>query len=355
MSMSKPKIFYSASFFDISPARSSLESFTGRLGYEASFSEKEKFAFDMDIALDDTCYRGISNSDIFVMIIGGRNLSSRDMNINIAESQYLKRYEDISKNEFELALSRDIPIYVLVDKAVYLEMETYRRNRDNSSIKYAHVDSINVFQLLERIASKSNKVLLKEFQSMADIEDWLLSQWAMLMRSLIRDRAEDRKLNTISDKVEELAVLNSSLQRYMETVVSSVSKSPDEAKKIINLEKELLETEKNNRKFFNIPFIRKLNMLYDISRDDAKNCFTDAKSLDDLSQKIHDKSRSKILVWHTEDMIKNWKDNPNSVKELNNIREILKLNPLAFEDVSELRMIDKNSNNKSVISTSQAQ
>jgi hypothetical protein len=70
--MAKPRVFVSSTFYDLKHIRSSLDIFIESLGFEPILSEKGDIAYSPDHPLDESCYREVQTSDIFVLIIGGR-------------------------------------------------------------------------------------------------------------------------------------------------------------------------------------------------------------------------------------------------------------------------------------------
>ena len=238
--MAKPRVFISSTFYDLRHIRASLENFVTQMGYEAILSEKGRIAYDPDIPLDESCYREAFNSDILVLIIGGRYGSAASQEQLVTGPDFYERYESITKKEYEAASNRDIPTYILVDNSVYSEYQTYLRNKDSEEVKYAHVDSANVFRLLEQILSKRRNNPVYQFERNTDIEDWLREQWAELFRELINRRSQERQLSSLTAQIKVLSSVSSSLQRYMEEIVRRVSSS-EEAEEIIESEGQKLE------------------------------------------------------------------------------------------------------------------
>ncbi len=70
--MARPRVFVSSTYYDLKHIRSSRENFIESLGFKAILSEKGDIAYTPDIPLDESCYSEVENSDIFVIIIGGR-------------------------------------------------------------------------------------------------------------------------------------------------------------------------------------------------------------------------------------------------------------------------------------------
>lgn len=70
--MPSPRIFVSSTYYDLKRIRASLDLFIDSLGYDPVLSEKGDIAYTHDRPLDESCYREAENSDIFVLIVGGR-------------------------------------------------------------------------------------------------------------------------------------------------------------------------------------------------------------------------------------------------------------------------------------------
>src|SRR5438552_10179566 len=113
--MAKPRIFISSTFYDLKQIRSSLEAFIMGLGFDPVLSEKGSIAYSPDAPLDESCYREAKGCDIFVLIIGGRYGSEVASERGTEEKGFYERYESITRKEYESAVDRDIPIYVLIE------------------------------------------------------------------------------------------------------------------------------------------------------------------------------------------------------------------------------------------------
>ncbi|MCX5864289.1 MAG: DUF4062 domain-containing protein [Deltaproteobacteria bacterium] len=327
--MPRPRIFVSSTFYDLKHIRSSLESFIEGMGYEPVLSEKGKIAYDPDIPLDESCYREATTVDILVLIVGGRyGSASSDVDLE-GIPEFYDRYESITKKEYNAAYSKDIPIYVLVEKNVLTEYETYKKNKGNKTIQYAHVDSVNVFLLLEEIIAMSKNNPIHQFEKHSEIQYWLKEQLAGLFHELINRRSEQKQLSTLSDKVTELASINSSLQRYMEAVVSRVSATEEEANELIQSEKERLDAEKTIREFSKIGLVSELIEMQNVTVEELVKMYKEASSIDDIAA-----GAAKILGEDGPDrLIKYWKDEyPKAIERINLARSILGENPLKFEE-----------------------
>ena len=236
--MARPRIFVSSTYYDLKHIRSSLDNFIESQGYDSVLSEKGDIAYAPDVPLDESCYREASGADIFVLIIGGRYGSSASNEDKKPSRSFFDRYDSITKKEYDEAWSRDIPIYILIEQNVYSEYQTYLRNKTNNNIQYAHVDSINIFQVIEEILAKPRNNPVKTFERFPEIEVWLREQWAGLFRELLQRMSNQKQISNLSSQVDTLGAINSTLQRYLEVVISKVS--PDDAPQLIKSEHERL-------------------------------------------------------------------------------------------------------------------
>src|SRR5258708_25830766 len=181
--MARPRIFVSSTYYDLKHIRSSLENFIEALGYDSVLSEKGDIAYSPEIPLDESCYRVVRNTDVFVLIIGGRYGAERSESRNQPlPKTFFDRYDSITKEEYKSAVEKDVPIYVLIEKSVYSDFETYLKNKPNTTIEYAHVDSVNIFHLIEDIRAEPRNNPIYQFDKYAEIEFWLKEQWAGMFR-----------------------------------------------------------------------------------------------------------------------------------------------------------------------------
>ena len=182
------RVFVSSTHDDLEHIWSPLERLITSLGYDPVLSDRGNIAYVPDRALDESCYEEVRSCDIFVLIIGGRyGSAASDNDINLPPD-FFDEYDSITRKEYRAAVDVDLPMYIFIKHAVYSEFSTYQRNRANRSVKYAHVDSINVFRFIEEILAQPRNNPIRPFESYADIEEWLKLQLAGFFRQLIRAR-----------------------------------------------------------------------------------------------------------------------------------------------------------------------
>lgn len=231
--MAKPRIFVSSTYYDLKHIRNGLESFISQFGYESVLFESGDIPFEYTQPLDESCYHEIESCHMLVLIIGGRygsQVSETSTDEERVDVDAL--YQSITKKEYETARSKDIPIYIFVEKAVMAEFQTYKENKKNTSVNYAHVDSVGVFVLLEEIIQQRRNNLIREFEKIDDITSWLQDQWAGLFAEFLSKKSAQTTLRNLSSQVDELRQLSDVLKSYNESIIKAVE--PDGFEDIIS-------------------------------------------------------------------------------------------------------------------------
>ena len=330
--MPRPRIFVSSTYYDLKHVRSSLDNFIESLGFDSVLSEKGDIAYSPDIPLDESCYREASSSDVFVLIVGGRYGSSASSEEKQPSRLFFERYDSITRKEYDSACSRDIPVYILIEQNVYTEYHTYLRNKDNEEIHYAHVDSINIFQLIEDILSKPRNNPVKTFERFPEIENWLREQWAGLFRDLLQRMSGQKQIASLSAQVETLSAINATLQTYLEAIVTKVS--PDEATELIESERnrleeiEQLEALKQSA-FFNKAFIVGPRPRIEHFREALQN----TESFIDFAEKIGELSDDPGITDTVLHVLR--LDDEDPINDLNEARTILGKKPFKDEEFTK--------------------
>lgn len=244
--MPRPRIFISSTYYDLKHIRASLDLFIDSLGYDSVLSEKGDIAYTHDKPLDESCYREVENSDIFVLIIGGR-YGSEASNTSRTQGKSQDRYESITKKEFESAIIKDIPAYILIEKGVHLEYRTFLRNKDRQDVSYAHVDSANIFRFIDEILSLPRNNPVQSFEKFDEVESWLREQWAGLFREMLRKQSQQQQMTGLSAQIAELKETNETLRRYLEAVMTGAT--PKETSELIESEERRLEAVRMTERF----------------------------------------------------------------------------------------------------------
>ena len=256
------------------------------MGYEPILFESGDIPFHHDKPLDISCYKEIENSHMQVLIIGGRYGSkvSEEVHENkeIEEEDIYKHFNSITRKEYLTAREKGIPIFIFVEKGVFAEYQTFKQNRKNESIVYAHVDNVNVFRLLDEIINQRTNNFVKDFEHVDDIQNWLTFQWAGLFADFLTNRSSQLKLKNLSSEIADLKAINSALKEYTEAIMKSIK--PDDYTEIIEKEqrKMLLRTAVRFRRE---PMIRHIldNYLEEKERPLPKELFMKFKDSEDIN------------------------------------------------------------------------
>ena len=256
--MAKPRVFVSSTYYDLKHIRNNLEAFINQMGYEPVLFESGDIPFQNDIPLDESCYQEIENAHIQILIIGGRygsKTSEKGHKSSVPKAGLEKQYEfynSITVKEYHVARERNIPIFIFVEKGVYAEYQTYKHNKENNSINYAHVDNINIFKLIDEIISQRVGSYIKDFENFDDIQNWLKEQWAGLFADFLLKKSNQVNLKSLSSEIGELKGVTNALKEYSEIIMKKLI--PATSKQIIAKEdrKILLSSA---RRFFNEPMI----------------------------------------------------------------------------------------------------
>ncbi|WP_409289509.1 hypothetical protein, partial [Pseudomonas sp. KCJK8927] len=126
-----------------------------------------------------------------------------------------------------------------IEKNVHSEYHTYKKNRHNKDISYAHVDNVNIFKLIDDIYSQIRNNIIRHFEKFDDLSSWLRDQWAGLFADLLTTRKRDHDLEDLSSQVAGLKDLSSVLKSYTESIMSKLQ--PDNFEQIISSSNNVLK------------------------------------------------------------------------------------------------------------------
>lgn len=313
--MAKPRIFISSTYYDLKHIRYSLDIFISNLGYETILSEKGDIAYAFDLQLDESCYKEVNNVDIFVLIIGGRYGSEVSNGEKKPEKKFYDRYESITKREFDTAINKDIPTYILIESNVYSEYRTFLKNKKNDSISYAHVDSVNIFHFIEDIMSKPRNNPIKSFEKFDEIEYWLKEQWAGLFKDLIIRRVNQNQIKNLTSEIGELQDINKTLKTYLEEILKANKTLNSD--KVIKDEDKRLTTRFITRNLESNRWYKQCMEYYEISKDEFIENLKKAKDIESYIESFNGNVREEVasLLYNTEE----------AVEDVNKLRELFGL------------------------------
>lgn len=320
--MAKPRIFVSSTYYDLKHIRASLSLFIDSLGYESILFEKGQIAFVSDDPLDISCYREAETADIFVLIIGGRYGSETSTEKIDSDKNQYTNYNSITRKEYETASENHIPTYILIEKGVYAEYQTYKRNKKNTDIEYAHVDNINIFKLIDDIHKKPNNNPIFSFEKYNEIEDWLRDQWAGLFKDFLVKRGNIKKLESLQSQIRHLETLNLTLKNYLEVLL--YADKDLETQNIIQKENEKISKSQLIEQFHNLFIVSYLFDGNTLNNEQAEELISILKISEDPIDFMH----------------RLFRQFPISSNTYNKAINLLKERNKAFlNDINELRII----------------
>jgi len=337
--MAKPRIFISSTYYDLKHIRSSLDVFIDNLGFEPVLSEKGDIAYTHDRPLDESCYREAENSDLFVLIVGGRYGSESSNSNKKKETGFFNRYESITKKEFDSAITRDIPVYILIEKGVYAEFQTFLRNKEKADLNYAHVDSVNIFLFIEEILAKPRNNPIQTFEKFEEISDWLKEQWAGLFREFLRKQFQHKQISSLSLQVGELKEINETLKTYLEALMTGLHK--DQIPKLIENEERRLDELRKHELLRNNRWVRHVSEYCKLDFAVVIRAITECKDFAGFFDRLRKSGGNIEEIGHAESLLLT---NGQAMADFNEAREIIDLAPVEFPiilDPSENRFINE--------------
>ena len=248
-----PRVFVSSTYYDLKYVRERLEKFIDNFGFESVLFESDKVTYQQEKELDQSAYYEVSLCHIMILIIGGRYGSpSTTTNIEEERRKYDESYVSITRKEFETAISKNIPVFIFVDKNVFSEYQTYKENQEifdtqySSSekiakgipqFKFAHVDHVNVFRFLDLVRNKP----IKTFEKVEEIESYIKTQLSglfYLYLESLKKKSDDKK---ILDTVSQLNNVILSMNEMMKSVGGKILQDDKvEYEKVINSQFSIL-------------------------------------------------------------------------------------------------------------------
>ena len=298
--MAKPRIFISSTFFDLRQVRADIDRFVKDLGYEPVRNEQGNIPYGKEEKLEEYCYKEISNIDILISIIGGR-FGSPSTHDNYS----------ISQMEIKTALNLDKQVFIFIDKNVYSEYRTYLSNKTTKTVKYHYVDNIKIYEFIEQLETLPKNNPIQGFESSEDIVHFLKEQWAGLFQGFLQEQRRLKEVNLLQGLENTASTLNQ-LINYL----------TEERKGAVSTIRDILIT--------NHPAFERLGKLLGVQ------------------YRIFFLSRQELTRWlkaRTYEALADSKwDNPQEEEWLmavNKKQYVLKVNSVLFDEVGNLRPIQK--------------
>jgi len=211
--MAIPRVFVASTCYDLKYIRGNLQYFVRSLGYEPVLSEAGDVFYNPKKHTHDSCVSEVTTCQLFVLIIGGR-----------FGGLYKESDKSITNAEYEQAVAHHIPVFTLVEQAVYAEHHVYVKNRDKGkidarAITYPAADSTKIFDFIDDVRKASFNNAIQPFQDFADIESYLRKQWAGLVFSFLSRQAEEDR---VADVMGHIARIGDKIEFLSQQILKSV-------------------------------------------------------------------------------------------------------------------------------------
>jgi phosphoserine phosphatase len=195
--MSKPTVFLSSTYVDLSQTRGLVARFIDSYGLEPIMFEDGGIYFDWKKPIDVSCFDAVKQSSMYILIIGGRYGSPTSDD----KEKGIKKYTSVTAKEYETAKIEQIPIFIFIKQEVLIEFQTYADNKTNEHIKYAQVDSVLIYEFIDKIFNETQSRFVFRYSEADDIIDGLRSQFAGMLRQYI-DNSKSIASNSLSSSTD---------------------------------------------------------------------------------------------------------------------------------------------------------
>lgn len=208
--MAAPRVFVSSTCYDLKYIRENLKYFIRTLGYEPVLSEEGNVFYNPTMHTHDACIAEVPNTQIFVLIIGGR-----------FGGDFKGEKHSITNAEYKEAVRLGIPVFALVEQQVYSDHYVFGKNRkvDLTNFVFPSVDDIRIFQFIDDVRKNSINNAIVPFRDFADIESYLRQQWAGMMYAYLTTENESKRLSRTLTGLEEV---NSRIELISKKILESV-------------------------------------------------------------------------------------------------------------------------------------
>jgi hypothetical protein len=362
----QPRVFVSSTYYDLKYVRDRIELFLKRFSFEPVLFESDKVTFEHNKPLDSSCYDEVRLCHMFILIVGGRYGSPSTSH---RQEEFQKRYEDefisITRKEYETAVKNNMPTFIFIDKNVYSEYQTFKKNQvffekiikekkiENKEFSFAHVDNQNVFYFIDLLQQKA----IKQFDTVDEIENYLSSQFSGMFFLYLKQLQETASNQKIIDTINELNTVVNRMNTMVDGIGKEVIKQPGELEEINKKQFEVIAR--------NFSQVFSENEIMTYTKDDIILNDTQEEIIADIfcSEIIFSKFLNEFLTRRKKedkvsestriaykDIILNSVNTKLSEKEISLIIEDIDLDRIARRYNNELKpFIDADPNNKDIL------
>lgn len=168
-----------------------MKFFISTVGFQPVLSEESDALYNPNQNTHGAVIGGVESCQLFILVIGGRQGNKMQKEVDAL----------VVNTEFEEAIAKRIPVFVLIEREVYAEHFVYLKNRGNQLIKYSAVDNVRIFDFIEHVKQHVTFNDIMPFNDFTDVEAFLKTQWAELMYYFLMNDVEFRKIKSLLNKI----------------------------------------------------------------------------------------------------------------------------------------------------------
>lgn len=186
--MANLRVFVSSTYYDLHHVRNDLYTFIKGMGYEPVMHDKGGIPYTQETTLEESCYTELQTCDIVICIIGNK----------YGTESMLGNYS-ITMEELKTAIKARKKVYTYIVKDVYIENQTYEKNKDSGLFKPAFADDIRIHEFISELKATIKNSPIQSFEAVADIITNLKSQFSGLFQHLLAQEASATESKTVYD------------------------------------------------------------------------------------------------------------------------------------------------------------
>lgn len=213
--MAIPRVFISSTCYDLKHIRENLKYFVKTIGYEPVLSDDGDVYYSVDAHTHDACLSEVATCQLFILIIGGRY-----------GGEHNDKEGSITNNEYREAVKNKIPIFALVESAVYSDHHTYLSNKNCNpdfyeKIAYTSIDNIKIFGFIDEVRKNVLNNALVAFNNFSDMESYLKKQWAGMMYDFLAERTRNDHAKTTNKLIDDLTIASKKSEELIKILLRS--------------------------------------------------------------------------------------------------------------------------------------
>ena len=186
--MANLRVFVSSTYYDLHHVRNDLYTFIKGMGYEPVMHDQGGIPYTQEKTLEESCYTELQTCDIVICIIGNK----------YGTESLLGNYS-ITMEELKTAIKARKKVYTYIVKDVYIENQTYEKNKDSGLFKPAFADDIRIHEFISELKATIKNSPIQSFEAVADIITNLKSQLSGLFQHLLAQEASATESKTVYD------------------------------------------------------------------------------------------------------------------------------------------------------------